>query len=508
MNRAPLVLLYLNVLVIATCGLVYELLAGTLASYLLGDTVTQFSLIIGLYLSAMGVGAWLSGFVTGQVARCFIEVELGVALLGGLSAPLLFLVHAWGGAFSPTLYGLVLATGTLVGLELPLLMRILREQLDFNDLVSRVLTFDYLGALAASLLFPIFLVPRLGLVRTSLVCGLLNAAVALWGTYLLRPLLSARQLPGLRGRSWLVLGLLAIAFIKADTLTRLAEEGTLGETVVHAESTPYQRIVLTRSERGFQLFLNGHLQFNSVDEYRYHEALVHPALGLLEAPRRVLVLGGGDGLAVREILRYPTIEAVTLVDLDPGMTTLAERFPPLRELSADSLRDPRVRVVNQDAYLWVEQSPVELFDAVIIDFPDPGNFAVGKLYTRRFYTRLRPHLAPTARVAVQCTSPLVAPRSFWCIVATLESAGFAVRPYQASVPTFGIWGFALATLQPDDAALQWPAEVPRALRFLNEAVLRDLFVLPPDLRRVPVEINQLNNQALVHYYDEEWGSGR
>jgi len=133
---------------------------------------------------------------------------------------------------------------------------------------------------------------------------------------------------------------------------------------------------------------------------------------------------------------------------------------------------------------------------------------VGKLYTRRFYTRLRPHLAPTARVAVQCTSPLVAPRSFWCIVATLESAGFAVRPYQASVPTFGIWGFALATLQPDDAALQWPAEVPRALRFLNEAVLRDLFVLPPDLRRVPVEINQLNNQALVHYYDEEWGSGR
>ena len=508
MNRAPLVLLYLNVLVIATCGLVYELLAGTLASYLLGDTVTQFSLVIGLYLSAMGVGAWLSGFVTRGVARCFIEVELGVALLGGLSAPLLFLVFAWDGVFQPTLYGLVGAIGTLVGLELPLLMRLLREQLDFNDLVSRVLTFDYLGALAASLLFPMFLVPRLGLVRTSLLCGLVNAAVALWGTYLLRPLLSKRGLAGLRGRACLVLGLLAIALIKADTLTKLAEEGTLEAEVVHAESTPYQRIVLTRSERGFQLFLNGHLQFNSVDEYRYHEALVHPALAPLQSPRRVLVLGGGDGLAVREILRYPSVEGVTLVDLDPGMTTLAERFPPLRELSGNSLRDPRVTVVNQDAFLWVGQAAEERFDAAIIDFPDPGNFAVGKLYTRRFFQQLRAHLAPEARVTVQCTSPLVAPRSYWCVVTTLEAAGFEVRPYQASVPTFGIWGFALATTRPDEGPLKLPEELAGSLRFLNDDVLRELFVLPRDLQRVPVEVNQLNNQALVRYYDEEWSSWR
>src|SRR5689334_15825863 len=175
MNRTPV--LFLNVFVIATCGLVYELLAGTLASYVLGDSVTQFSLIIGLYLFALGVGAWLSRFVDSGLARCFIEVELGVALLGGASAPLLFLSFARLSYFQVVLYGIVFLIGTLVGLELPLLMRIVKDQLDFKELVSRVLTFDYIGALVASVLFPIFCVPKLGLVRTSLVFGVLNAAV-------------------------------------------------------------------------------------------------------------------------------------------------------------------------------------------------------------------------------------------------------------------------------------------------------------------------------------------
>mgnify|MGYP000983254756 CR=1 FL=1 len=190
MQRAPLFLLYLNVLVIATCGLIYELLAGTLASYVLGDSVTQFSIIIGVYLSAMGVGAWLSGFLTRHLARIFLEVELGVALLGGLSAPLLFFSFASAQHFTLFLYLVVFLIGTLVGLELPLLMRILKEHLDFGELVAKVLTFDYIGALLASVLFPTLFVPRLGLVRTSLLFGMLNASVALWGTWLLRPLLS------------------------------------------------------------------------------------------------------------------------------------------------------------------------------------------------------------------------------------------------------------------------------------------------------------------------------
>lgn len=506
MNRAPLVLLYLNVLIIATCGLVYELLAGTLASYLLGDSVTQFSLVIGLYLSAMGAGAWVSRFVADRsLARCFIEVELGVALVGGLSAPLLFAAFSRVDVFGVVLYGFVFAIGLLVGLELPLLMRLLKDHLDFEELVSRVLAFDYIGALLASLMFPIFLVPRLGLIRTSLLCGLLNAIVGLWGTYLLRPLLGRKGLVGIRVRAGLAIALLAVAFVKADVLTKLSEESALGHPVIHAETTQYQRLVLTRSEQGFRLYLNGHLQFNSMDEYRYHEALVHPALSPLKSPKQVLVLGGGDGLAVREILRYPSVEAVTLVDIDPGMTTLADRFPPLAELSKSSLRDPKVTVINEDAFIWTGRANGPKFDAVIIDFPDPGSFAIGKLYSTRFYRLLRERLNEGAMITIQCTSPLVAPKSYWCIVSTMEAAGYQVRPYHAPVPTFGEWGFILASTGPIPKTLTLSDELTGQSRYLNDEVLNGMFVLPPDLVRVKTEINQLNNQALVHYYDQEWG---
>ena len=283
MLRTPV--LFLNVLVVATCGLVYELLAGTLASYVLGDSVTQFSLIIGIYLSALGAGAWLSRWIDRGVARSFIEVELGVALLGGLSAPLLFLSFSRLGWFHLVLYGLVFAIGTLVGLELPLLMRILRDQLDFKELVSRVLTFDYIGALVGSLLFPLFFVPRMGLVRTSLVFGILNAIVGLWGTWLLRPLLPGGVL-GLRIRAVATIVLLAAGLVEAEQITSLAEDGLFADPIVYAQTTAYQRIVVTQGRAGFQLFLNGNLQFSSADEYRYHEALVHPALATCASPRR------------------------------------------------------------------------------------------------------------------------------------------------------------------------------------------------------------------------------
>ncbi|MDQ6653465.1 MAG: polyamine aminopropyltransferase, partial [Acidobacteriota bacterium] len=296
MNRTPI--LFLHVLIIATCGLIYELIAGTLASYVLGDSVTQFSLIIGIYLFALGVGAWLSRYINTNLARYFIEVELGVAILGGVSAPLLFLSFANLSYFHLVLYFVVLAIGVLVGLELPLLMRIIKENLDFKELVSRVLAVDYVGALVAAILFPVFLVPRLGLVRTSLVFGILNAVVGLWGTWVLRPLIKG-NLPGLRGRAAIVIALLFVGVIKADRLTSMAEDGLFADEIIYARSSPYQRLVITRGRAGFQLFLNGNLQFSSTDEYRYHEALVHPALMLAGSARHVLVLGGGDGLALR-----------------------------------------------------------------------------------------------------------------------------------------------------------------------------------------------------------------
>jgi spermidine synthase len=502
-RRTPL--FYLNVLVVGTCGLIYELLAGTLASYVLGDSVTQFSLIIGLYLSAMGVGAWLSGFLSKDLVRRFLDIELGVGLIGGLSAPLLFLSFAYLGWFQVVLYGSTFTIGVLVGLELPLLMRILRDQLDFKVLVSKVLSFDYLGALVASLLFPIFLVPKLGLMRTSLLFGMLNVAVALWGTYLFRDLIKG-GVTFLRSRAIVVLLILFAGFVKADALTSLAEEGLFDDTIVYAKTTKYQRIVVTRDGNGFKLFLSGNLQFSSSDEYRYHEALVHPAMSSAGEARRVLVLGGGDGLAVREILRYPSVEEVTLVDLDPAMTDLGRELPSLVALNQSALHDTRVEIVSNDAMRWLTDYEGQPYDVAIVDFPDPNNFSLGKLYTRRFYRLLASRLKPEAPVAVQSTSPLYARLSYWCIVETIKASGFEVQPYQATVPSFGVWGYVLArrAAEGDSIAAPGASELPDGLRFLNKDTLAALFKFPVDMGPLETEINRLNDQRLVRYYEEEW----
>jgi spermidine synthase len=502
MNRTPL--LFLNVFIIATCGLIYELLAGTLSSYVLGDSVTQFSVIIGVYLFAMGVGSYLSKFIEKDVAGKFVEIELAVAVLGGFSAPLLFFAFAKLSYFSIVLYGIVFGIGTLVGLEIPLLMRILKDELDFKDLISRVLAFDYIGALVASLLFPLFLVPHLGLARTSLLFGMLNAAVGIWGTWLLEPLIK-KSVNFLRVCGFALIILLLIAFIKADLLTSLAEDGLYADNIIYAKSSQYQRIIVTKGKTGYALFLNGNLQFNSFDEYRYHEALVHPAFAAHEPnPKRILVLGGGDGLAVREILKYPSVENVTLVDLDPEMTKVSKSVAALGELNRHSLDDTRVSIINNDAFVWLDTAETEPFDIAIVDFPDPNNFALGKLYTTRFYNLLKKKLKKDSSVVIQTTSPLIARKSFWCIIKTLEAAGFSVKPYQTTVPSFGIWGYALAKLEPFDAPSKLPENV--ELKFLNAQTFPSLFEFSADtnLPAEEIEVNRLDNQALVRYYEAEW----
>lgn len=503
MRQVPL--LFLNVIIIATCGLIYELLAATLSSYVLGDSVTQFSIIIGIYLSAMGVGSWLSGFLDKDLAKRFVEVELGVAILGGFSAPLLFLTFANVSYFGIVLYATVFAIGILVGLEIPLLMRILKDELDFKNLVARVLALDYVGALVGSLLFPIFLVPRLGLNRTSLFFGLLNAGVGIWGTWLLESRIKNRDLVILRIKGAVIVVMLIIGLIKAESLTSMAEDALFVDNIIYAKSSSYQRIVVTKGKIGYGLFLNGNLQFNSFDEYRYHEALVHPAFAAFgKEAKRILVLGGGDGLAVREILKYRTIENVTLVDLDPEMTNVSRTVPALGELNRHSLDDPRVHITNRDAFVWLDESKDEPFDVAIIDFPDPNNFALGKLYTTRFYQMLKSKLRPDSAVVIQTTSPLMARQSFWCIVKTLETAGFYVRPYSTSVPSFGIWGYALAKLEPFEVPKK-PADNIE-LRFLNETTMASMFEFSTDTDRPKgeIEINRLDNQALVRYYEVEW----
>lgn len=490
--------LLFSVFVIASCGLAYELIAGALSSYLLGDSVTQFSTVIGTYLFAMGAGSWLSKYITRDLIGRFILIELMVGLLGGFSAIGLFLVFTWLSApFKLVLYLAVFGVGVLVGLEIPLVMRILKRELAFKDLVSQVLTFDYLGALAVSILFPLVLAPQIGMVRTGLLFGVLNVAVALWALHLFRDQLPARRWLALQ--SWTVFALLAAGFAGAGQLTSVAEAHLYADEIIHAETTPYQRLVVTRWRDDLRLFINNNLQFSSHDEYRYHEALVHPGLASLPGAKRVLVLGGGDGLAVREILKYPNVESVTLVDLDPAMTTLFSTAPPLVALNQGSLTSPRVRVVNADALQWLEESR-DYYDFIVIDFPDPTNFALGKLYTSAFYRLLEKRLSARGLLVVQSTSPLYARQSFWCVVTTLESVGLKTAPYHALVPSFGEWGYIIAGRQ--EYAI--PRLNPEMTRFLTSEILPGLFQFPADMARVPAEVNQLNNQVLVRYFEAEW----
>ncbi len=492
-------LLLVSVFVVATCGLIYELVAGTLASYLLGDSVTQFSTIIGTYLFAMGIGSYLSRYVKAELLSWFISIELMVGLVGGFSAAVLFLLFEQVLYFRIILYFFVVLTGTLVGLELPLLMRILKDRIEFSDMVSRIFTFDYIGALFASLLFPLLFIPHLGLLRTAFFFGLLNVAVA-W-------IVAGRFQSDLKNYAMLKWSAVACTialvtgFLFSNDLTSMAETWAYPDKIVYAKSSPYQRIILTKSANDWRLFLNGNLQFSSADEYRYHEALVHPGLSQLTRRQHVLVLGGGDGLAIREILRYPDVEKVTLVDLDGAITRMFTDNSVLSALNDNALASSKVEIINEDAFVWIRNQK-RVYDFIVIDFPDPSNYSLGKLYTTTFYREVYRILSPDGAVAIQSTSPYVARKSFWIIDETLRHTGFSTQPYHCYVPSFGEWGFVLATRR----ALNGNYALPVGLRFLGKETVNPLFVFPPDMSAVPATPNTLNNQVLVNTFEQEWAN--
>jgi spermidine synthase len=500
MNKKLHALLLISVFVVATCGLIYELIAGTLASYLLGDSVTQFSTIIGVYLFSMGIGSWVSKYFEKNIIYWFIQLEILVGIVGGTSSTILFLVFESVASFRIILYSLVGLTGILVGLEIPLLMRILKDRYEFKDLVSRVFTFDYIGALLASLVFPLLLIPYLGLVKTSYLVGILNVSVALIVCINFKKEVKAATY--LQTSAIISIIGLIIGFVYANNITSYAESLTYADTIIYSKSTPYQRIILTKKDKVLRLFLNGNLQFSSDDEYRYHEALVHPGLQALPHAKNVLIMGGGDGLAVREILRYPQIKSVTLVDLDKGMTALFKSNSMLLNLNKRSLLSPKVTVINADAFTWI-RAQRRKFDFVVVDFPDPSNYSVGKLYTNAFYKLAKGVLSETGIMVVQSTSPYVAPKSFWTVDKTLRSVGLHTIPYHNYVPSFGEWGYIMAT---QGQPYVKPKHFLPGMKFVSPESLNQMFYFPPDMAKVETEVNKLNNQALVKYFEDEWAA--
>lgn len=445
----------------------------------------------------MGIGSYLSRYVgRGLVAR-FIQIEVLVGLIGGYSTAILYVSFSYVAGFRFLLYGLVLVLGTLVGLEIPLLIRLLKDRLELKDLVAQVLALDYLGALGASLLFPLFLMPKLGLLHTAFLFGLANVAVALWSLRIFKDQLPLKA--GLKPLCLAAAGALLAGLAFSSEISAFAEGTLYADEVILTRASPYQKIVLTRYKDDLRLYLNAHLQFSSLDEYRYHEALVHPGLSSHPAPQDVLILGGGDGLAAREVLKDPRVKNVTLVDLDPEVTRLFSNNELLVNLNAGSLRASKLRVVNADAFTWLDNHPSS-YDFIVADFPDPSNYSTGKLYTTAFYSLLRRRLKPGGLTSIQATSPFFARRSFWCVEATLKAAGLKAVPYHAYVPSFGEWGFILGTTAPYRA----PVRLPPGLRYLTPATMSGLFSFPPDMDRVAAEANRLNNQILVQYYESEW----
>ncbi|WP_407535012.1 polyamine aminopropyltransferase [Elizabethkingia miricola] len=491
-------LLLFSVFVIATCGLIYELVAGALASYLLGDSVKQFSFIIGVYLFSMGVGSYLAKYIHRNLIDRFIEIEILVGVVGGISSVVLFVVFNTFSHFEWILYLFVFLTGCLVGLEIPLLMNILKDRVKFRDLVSNVFAFDYIGALLASILFPLVLIPNLGILRTPLFFGLINISVAIFLSFYLKEELKKRR--WLQLKSILSFIILVVLFIFADKILALSEEKLYGENIIYTHNSPYQRIALTRNNKDFRLYLNNNLQFSSADEYRYHEALIHPAMSMAPVISNVLILGGGDGFAVWEILKYKEVKHVTLVDLDAEMTRFFRENKTMRDLNHNALNNPKVSIINQDAYVWVKNAKSK-FDVVIIDFPDPSNYSLGKLYSLQFYKELKRIVNPETFISVQTTSPYFAPKSFWCIQKTLAQVFDHVSAYHTYVPSFGEWGFCLASGQ----ALS--GEINHRLQGLKyyDYNFSQMAYFNKDMKTDQVEINRLDNQILVRYFDEEWG---
>ncbi|MDT0443940.1 polyamine aminopropyltransferase [Streptomyces johnsoniae] len=502
--------LLLTVFLCAACGLVYELALVALGGYLIGNTVFQTSLVLSIMVFAMGVGSLAAKPLQRRAVGAFAVVEGLLALIGGLSVLLLYVMFAWVGIYTPAMTVVAFVVGLLIGAEIPLLMTLLQRirRQEPGGAVADMFAVDYLGALVGGLCFPLLLLPTFGQLKGVLVVGAVNAVAGVAAVLWIFRRQTRRFVQGalLAGMA-VVLTVLTGAYVYAGDIEMTARQRLYRDPIVHAERTPYQEIVITESigfmeTADMRLFLNGDLQFSSLDEYRYHEALVHPAFAAAPERSSVLILGGGDGLALREVLRYEDVAEVTLVELDKAMTDLGAGYGPLRDLNRDALSDPRVEVVNADAFSWLRNAPGP-YDTVLVDFPDPEDIATAKLYSVEFYTMLSRVLAPEGRLVVQAGSPFFAPRTYWSVDATLRAAGFATTPYQVDVPSFGNWGFVLADRGRTPPRLRLAPDAPR-LRFLDDAVLRAATVFPVDRRERDVRASTLMDPVVLEYAQREW----
>ena len=486
-------LLLISIFIIAGCSLIYELLISSLSTYLLGSGVVHYSITIGLFLFFMGVGSWLAQHIRSDLLGHFVLIEILLGVVGGLSAALLYMAYAWTAYYYPAMLIVIAMISILVGMEIPLLTRVIERGRGIRQGISDVLATDYVGALLASLLFPFILLPYLGHLLTAFVIGLVNIAVALLVAWHFHARLAQGR--KLLWGSCAALLLSLIGSYSASAFSGLLERALYQDPVVFSQQSKHQKIVMTRRGSDFLLYLNGSLQFSSLDEYRYHEPLVHLPASHSRTLERALIIGGGDGLAARELLRYPSLQQLILVDLDPAVTTLARELSALKTLNANAMQDKRLVVQHGDAWKWLEQDG-DLFDVIIIDLPDPDTPELARLYTREFYHKVERRLSQGGVMITQASSPWLTRQAFWCINATLQDVFDYVQPAYSQVPSFGLWGFVVASGMP----LQKQRQIPGAARYITEQNWQQALIQPADLPVIKLPVNRLQTLPLMQFY--------
>ena len=498
-NKAKFALI-ITAFSISVCGISYELLAGTISSYFLGNAVLQYSLTIGIFLSAMGVGSYISRKFEKNLVESFIIIQMLVGLVGGFSTFILFSAYQYVEVFYIVFYLFILILGSLIGLEIPLLVRIMKDYEALKFSISDILAFDYIGALLASILFPLVVLPKMGLMHASFFYGLMSMVISFFNIAIFSEIIKKRKL--LIALSATISIILLLGLAQSANLVKFFDTNLYSDEIILTKQTKYQRIVLTRDGYDLRLFLDGNLQFSAWDEYRYHECLIHPAMNLTSNREEVLILGGGDGLAAREVLKYPDVKRITLVDIDPEMVELCKTDPMITRLNENSLSNPKMNIVTEDAYKFLENSQ-ERFGVIIGDLPDPNNEGLSKLYTVNYFKMLKHHLAKGGAGCIQSTTPYFARKTFWCIIHTTQKAGFKNKPFHAFVPSMGDWGFSLVSDRNfDPSVIEIPSNI--TTKFLKPGKVTNLFYFGKDIDEVPTEVNTLNSHKLLEYYESEW----
>ena len=499
----------LKIAIFATgcAGIVAEFVLSTLATYLIGNAVFQWTIVMSLMLFAMGLGSRLSKLFTYRLLDTFILVEFSLSILCSSSAVLAYGLAAYTAHINLIIYLVAMVIGALIGFEIPLVMRLNDAHEELRTNIAAVMEKDYYGSLFGGLFFAFFALPYLGLTYTPIILGAINFLVAsllLWSFFHL--IQRKKMVVSAFAASCLFLIFLAVL---AKPIIMYSEQRQYKDKIIYAQQTPYQKIVITQWKEYYWLFINGQEQFSSFDEEKYHEPLVHPAMKLSANRDNVLILGGGDGLALREVLKYSDVKSITMVDLDPAMTDLAAKHPALVNINNASMNDPRLKVVNQDAGAFLKEDD-HYYGAVIIDLPDPDTIELMHLYSVNFYRLVARHLRPGGVMVTQATSPYFSRQAFLCIIKTIKEAGFTSLAYHNQIPTMGEWGWVLGV---KDAAMNEQTLKQRVLaadfdglktRFLNN----DAMVSMVHFGKGIIEQNQMDkikvntqlNPVLQSYY--------